>query len=126
MEEGMDYRAIRANPEAPVRERMEAAYECLIQDRIRMMMFGSTVREKEERAKLKNEDSYSSAKNNNVREVLLAQWLEDDPEYAQALEDYREARDYFRVSQLYVQRCKALVPIEAIEVLAKPDTIRLD
>lgn len=93
-------------------ERIEATYEAAIRSREAMFNHRAVVQGREAAAKLEHADEWASAKNNDVRAVLLAAWLADDLVYQQRRGDYEDARDTYRLTLLEIDRLKLLVELE--------------
>ena len=96
---------------ATLAERIEAAYNEVIEQRGRMLEAQGEIRRAEENAKVEHSDEWASAKNNDVRKVLLAEWLQNDDPYIQARIAYDDARDSFRLEMLEIERLKLLVEL---------------
>jgi hypothetical protein len=89
-------------------------YDAAIESRQQMEQAASTMREKQMNAKLESEEreeEYVKAKNNEIREMLMAKWLAEDEEYQQASEDYRAAKTAHRCALLNAERAKLLVEV---------------
>lgn len=97
--------------ERDLSERIEAAYSEVIEQRKTMLDALGEIRRAEENAKVEHSEEWASAKNNDVRKVLLAEWLSHDDPYIQARIAYEGARDSFRLELLEVERLRLLVEL---------------
>lgn len=80
------------------------AYEIAIAHQQAMDHAENTIADKEASVKLANHEEYAGAKNNDVRELMLARWLEDDQEYQQARKDYRHAEQELRRAKMHISK----------------------
>lgn len=92
-------------------ERIETAFDEAIRHRRAMLEARYEVSNKEANAKLEYRDDWAGAKNNDVRRVLLEEWLAGDDVYWQARLAYDKARDEYRVALLEIERLKLLVAL---------------
>ena len=90
-------------------ERIEAAYDRAMELRKAMMQDLLMVRVKEQQAKLEHADEWASAKNSEVRGVLLAGWLASDEHYEAYKDNYEGHRDRYRLAHLEIERLRLLV-----------------
>lgn len=93
-------------------ERIEAAFDEAIEARSVMLYASRNLEDLRAQAKLEHADEWASAKNNDVRAVLLAGWLEEDDAYGKAVLEYQEGRIGFRLALLEIERLKLLVALE--------------
>lgn len=93
-------------------DRIEAAFDRAIKSKSLMQYSQLTMRLISDDAKLEHRDEYAGAKNNDVRAVLLHDWLQDELEYWAARKNYDEARDDYRLALLEIERLKLLVALE--------------
>lgn len=100
-----------ARCERSLSERIEAAYDEVIQQRQQMLHALGEIRRAEESAKVDHSDEWAAAKNSDVRKVLLAEWLAGDEPYQDARVAYEQARDSFRLEMLEIERLKLLVEL---------------
>lgn len=92
-------------------ERIETAFDEAIEHRWLMLEARHQISNKEANAKVEHRDDWAGAKNNDVRKVLLEEWLANDDVYWQARLAYDKARDEFRVALLEIERLKLLVAL---------------
>lgn len=104
-----DNHALKTDEKEPLGERIEAAFDGIYESRATMDRSLRSMRESEQRVKSENGDEYKNAKNNEVRQFLLADWLAGDEDYEAAREDYERARLDLRLSQIEAERLKLLV-----------------
>jgi hypothetical protein len=100
-----------ARCERSLSERIEAAYDEAKAYRGRMFLERGEIEEREENAKIKHSQEWASAKNNDVRRVLLQEWLDGDAEYLHASQQYHIARNAYRLALLEIDRLKLLVEL---------------
>lgn len=92
-----------------LRERIEEAFDALIETRSAMDEHARDMQDAEMDAKLSHEDEYISAKNSEVRQVLMARWLAEDGEYQVARSRYLDARRDMRLATVEIERMKLLI-----------------
>ncbi len=97
---------------AALAERIEAAFDDAVRAREAMFNARATTEAREANAKLDHADDWASAKNNDVRAVMLASWLHDDDVYQRVRAEYEEVRDTYRLSLLEIERLRLLVALE--------------
>lgn len=110
-------KTIAKNQATSLEHRIEAIYEAAIGFRAQMDMARSTMHELEMAAKLdhgeERKEEYVKAKNGEIREMMLAEWLALDGEYQEAAQDYRTAKIQYRQCLLNIERLKVLVAARA-------------
>lgn len=89
--------------------RIERAYDDAKNERLAMHRALETIRAVEAGAKAAHSEEWASAKNNDVRAVMLAEWCCEDSDYDQARADYDEAKIGFRLATLEIERLRLLV-----------------
>jgi hypothetical protein len=98
--------------------RIERAYDDVKDQRLAMHRALDIIREIEAEAKAEHSDEWASAKNSEVRAVLLDEWCGDDGDYDQARADYDEAKIQFRLATLEIERVRLLVEAAKAEATA--------
>lgn len=99
----------------PLVERIEAAYDRAIQARRDMIVARNVLANIEANAKQEHEEEWASAKNNDVRAVLLAGWIAESPtgdtgdDYFETRAERQEAELAFKLALLEIERLKLLV-----------------
>lgn len=109
---------ISSAQEMPLEERIEATYHSASGFRAQMDMALNTMRDKQMAAKLdhgeERKEEYVKAKNTEIREMMMADWLSMDGEYQEAVEDHRTAKIQYRQCLLNAERLKLLVAARAV------------
>lgn len=90
-------------------ERIEAAFDRAIEARSKMDAALYLTRNLEAAAKADHADEWASAKNNDVRAVLLAGWLSGNEQYSLQREAYLGFQRTYRLALLEIERLKLLV-----------------
>lgn len=90
-------------------ERIEAAYDEAIRLRREIDEARKILGDLETVEKIKHADEWTSAKNNDVRALLLASWLADHDAYHQGQMHYSGVRSAYRLALLEIERLKLLV-----------------
>lgn len=93
-------------------ERIEAAWDEAIETRSVMLYASRNLEDLRAQAKLDHADEWAAAKNNDVRAVMLAGWLEEDDYYGRSVLEYQEGRMGFRLALLEIERLKLLVALD--------------
>lgn len=109
-------RELMEEREKPLALRIEDTYDARTAYESAMEMAQHSMDEARLRVKLENKDEYAGAKNNDVREVLMAEWLAEDEDYQEALEDYSIAARKAKRAELHAKRLRLLVDLARAEV----------
>ena len=94
-------------------ERIEAAFDEAKACRETMLDAGRNLEEMRAGAKLDHAEEWAGAKNNDVRAVMLAGWLEEESGYGKNVVEYQEGRDGYKLALLEIERLKLLVAASA-------------
>jgi hypothetical protein len=97
--------------EKPLALRIEETYDARTTQEAIMNMAEQSMQDAELRVKLANKDEYVGAKNNEVRAVMMAEWLSSDEDYQEALEDYSIAARKAKRAELHAKRLRLLVDL---------------
>lgn len=90
-------------------ERIEAAYDRAIEQRAIMLEARDAMAALEAGAKQDHAEEWATAKNNDVRAVLLHGWMADEDNYLEAFDDYEGGRKEYRLALLEIERLRLLV-----------------
>jgi hypothetical protein len=95
-------------------DRINEAWDRAINARQRMRWQADLVDEAQEEIKLANLTDYLTAKNSEQRQLLLLSWLKDNEQFQIARQNYRQARDDYRIAMLEIQRLRMLIESAAV------------
>ncbi len=98
---------------AEIATEIEQSYGRAIKARAAMFEMQRAIRHAEATAKVDHLDEWASAKNNDVRFVLLATWLQDNEEYWKQRRAYDSASEDYRMAHLEIARLKLLIQLVA-------------
>lgn len=101
-------------PAEDLETRIESVFDEAAATRRMMIEHQREVLRLEADAKLEHRDEWAGAKNNDVRAVLLAEWLAENEEYRENRGNYDTAREEFRISMLEVERLRLLVAARGV------------
>ena len=107
----MENEASRVHPLDPIAlaARIEKTYDELENNLQMMQEASATIDAHAENAKVEHSEEYLTLKNAEAREVKLAKWLDDDPEYRSARKNYNVASRCYQLADLRAKRLSLLV-----------------
>ena len=107
----MENEAPRVHPLDPtvLAARIEQTYDELENNLQMMQQASATIDAHAENAKVEHSEEYLALKNAEAREVKLAEWLDDDPEYRSARKTYNAASRRYQLADLRAKRLSLLV-----------------
>lgn len=102
-------------------ERIEAAYDRATEARRAMTVARNVMADIEANAKQEHPEEWASAKNNDVRAVLLARWVAENPtgdtsdDYFETRAERQDAELTFKLALLEIERLRLLVEAAKVE-----------
>lgn len=100
---------------ATLAERVEEVYFRLHSHKASAQLTYDTLRDLEEEVKLDHFDEWASAKNNDVRYIMVLRWINEDLATAEAYhiarKAYREARNAYRLAVIDARKLELLATL---------------